>query len=292
MHFVEARSLLHSSGGLLGMNVYRGCTHGCIYCDSRSRCYGFTHPFEDIEVKRNAPALLEAALRSRRKPCMIGTGSMSDPYMPCEQELGLTRRCLELIEQYGFGAAIQTKSDLILRDLDLLEAINQKTKCVVQMTLTTWDPDLCRIVEPGVCNTRRRLEVLATLKDRGIPTFVWLTPILPFLNDTEENVSAILEASVAVGVRGIVCFDMGMTLREGDREYYYAALDRRFPGLKERYIRTYGTAYELSSPNAPRLMALLRETCEGTGMLFRPEDCFRWMAELPEKYEQTSLFSL
>ena len=201
MHFVEARSLLHNSGGLLGMNVYRGCTHGCIYCDSRSRCYGFTHPFEDIEVKRNAPALLEAALRSRRKPCVIGTGSMSDPYMPCEKELGLTRRCLELIDQYGFGAAIQTKSDGILRDLDLLDAINQKTKCAVQMTLTTWDRDLCRILEPGVCGTQRRLEVLAALRDRGIPTYVWLAPILPFLNDTEENVTAILEACAGTGAR-------------------------------------------------------------------------------------------
>jgi DNA repair photolyase len=289
LHFVEAKSLLHNSGGLLGMNVYRGCTHGCIYCDSRSRCYGFTHPFEDIDVKQNAPALLEAALRSRRKPCVIGTGSMSDPYMPCEAELGLTRRCLEIIGQYGFGAAIQTKSDRILRDLDLLEAIHQNAKCAVQMTLTTWDPALCRIVEPGVCNTQRRLEVLAALRDRGIPTFVWLAPILPFLNDTAENVSAILEACAGVGVRGIVCFGMGMTLREGDREYYYAALDRHFPGLKERYIRTYGNAYELASPNAPRLLALLRESCERTGMLFRPEDCFRQMAELPERYEQIKL---
>ena len=289
MHFVEARSLLHGSGGMLGMNVYRGCTHGCIYCDSRSRCYGFSHAFEDVEVKRNAPALLEAALLARRKPCVIGTGSMSDPYMHCETELGLTRRCLELICQYGFGAAVQTKSDRILRDLDLLETINRQSKCAVQMTLTTWDPVLCAIVEPKVCDTRRRLEVLAALRDRGIPTVVWLTPILPFLNDTEENVGAILRACAEVGVRGILCFDMGLTLREGDREYYYAALDRHFPGLKERYIRSYGNAYEVPSPHRGRLMALFHEFCEARGILHSPEACFRFLAELPEPYEQTRL---
>ena len=289
MHLTEAKSLLHKSEGGLGMNVYRGCTHGCIYCDSRSLCYGFTHPFEDVEVKQNAPALLEAALRSRRKPCMIGTGTMSDPYMHCEASLGLTRRCLELIERYGFGAALLTKSDLLLRDLDLLESIHRRAKCVVQMTLTTWDEALCRILEPRVCTTRRRVEVLAELQKRGVPAFVWLSPILPFLNDTEENVSAILEACAEVGVRGIVCFGMGMTLRDGNREYYYAALDRHFPGLRARYEETFGTAYALSSPNEGRLMALLRARCEKYGMLWRPEDCFRWIGELPERYSQTRL---
>lgn len=289
MHFTEAKGLLHREGDGLGMNVYRGCTHGCIYCDSRSLCYGFTHAFEDVEVKQNAPALLEAALRARRKTCMVGTGSMSDPYQPCEEKLGLTRRCLELLYQYGFGAAVLTKSDRILRDLDLLEAIHRRAKCVVQMTLTTWDEDLCRILEPGVCPTGRRLEVLEACRDRGIPTVVWLAPILPFLNDTKENVRPILEACAKAGVRGIVCFDMGMTLREGDREYYYEALDRHFPGLKERYIRAYGTAYNLSSPNRDRLMALLREICGKSGMLFRPEDCFRFLGQLPEPFEQTRL---
>lgn len=289
MHTVRAKSLLRKSGGALGMNVYRGCTHGCIYCDSRSLCYGFTHPFEDVEVKENAPALLEAALRSRRSPCMIGTGSMSDPYQPCEETLGLTRRCLELISQYGFGAAVLTKSDRILRDLDLLEAIQQQAKAVVQMTLTTWDDDLCRVLEPGVCNTKRRLEVLAAVQARKIPSFVWLSPILPFLNDTEENLAAILDACAACGVRGIVCFDMGLTLRDGNREYFYTALDRHFPGLKERYLHSYGSAYGLSSPNRDRLMRLFQERCEAAGMLYRPEDCFRWMNELPQRYEQTRL---
>ena len=290
MHFVDVKGIMTGSGGYYGMNIYRGCSHGCIYCDSRSKCYQFTHPFEDIEVKRNAPALLEAALRKKRKKCMIGTGSMSDPYMHCEETLGLTRRCLEIILQYGFGAAVQTKSDRILRDIDLLDEINRNSKAVVQMTLTTFDEGLCNIVEPNVCGTARRLEVLAEMQKRGIPTVVWLAPILPFINDTPENVLSILKACSELGVMGIVCFGMGMTLREGDREYYYAALDRRFPGLKQKYIASYGTAYELPSPRAKELTALFEDYCTQHGMLYKPQDCFAFLGEFPEKYEQMSIF--
>lgn len=290
MHFVDAKGILTGSGGHYGMNIYRGCSHGCIYCDSRSKCYQFTHPFEDIEVKQNAPELLEKALKSKRKKGMIGTGAMSDPYMHCEEQLRLTRRCLEIIHQYGFGAAVQTKSDRILQDIELLDAINKEAKCVVQITLTTYDEDLCKIIEPNVCTTKRRIEVLEIMRERGIPTVVWLTPILPYINDTEENVAAILDACVRTGVKGIMCFDMGLTLREGDREYYYVALDKYFPGLREKYIRQYGNAYELPSPNRDRLMELFQETCKRNNMLYRPEDCFAFLHEFPEKYEQMRLF--
>ena len=292
MHFVNAKGILTGSGGYFGMNIYRGCTHGCIYCDSRSRCYQFTHSFEDIEVKQNAPELLDAALKSKRKKCMIGTGAMSDPYMHCEENLRLTRRCLEIILKNGFGIAIQTKSDRILRDIDLLSEINRSAKCVVQMTLTTYDDDLCRLLEPNVCNTKRRIEVLEEMQKRGIPTVVWVTPILPFINDTKENISSILNECVRVGVKGVIDFGMGLTLREGDREYYYAALDRHFPGMKERYIKWYGNAYELPSPNAKELTGLLRRICKDNGILSRPEDCFRYMNDLPEKYSQMSIFDL
>ena len=287
MHFVNARTILSAQDG---MNLCRGCTHGCIYCDSRSRCYGFTHAFEDIEVKQNAPALLEAALRSRRRRCMIGTGSMSDPYLPAERELCLTRRCLELIDRYEFGAAVITKSDLVLRDLDLLQSIREKGKAVVQMTLTTYEEALCRIVEPHVCTTRRRFEVLCALRDCGIPTVVWLTPILPYLNDTRENLTGILDYCIRAGVKGIICFGMGMTLREGNREYYYAALDRHFPGLRERYRREFGNAYVLESPRNAELMALFHTTCEHHGILHDNEQIFAWLRELPERYEQMTLF--
>ncbi len=290
MHFVEAKGILTTNGGRCGMNIYRGCSHGCIYCDSRSKCYQFTHPFEDIEVKQNAPMLLEAALKSKRKKCMIGTGSMSDPYMHCETELELTRKCIEIIHRYGFGLAIQTKSDRILRDIDLLDDINKDTKCVVQMTLTTYDDELCSILEPNVCNTKRRLEVLKMMQERGIPTIVWITPILPFINDTEENVRHILEACAKVGVKGIIDFGMGLTLREGDREYFYAALDKHFPGMKKRYIETYGNAYDLPSPDSGKLTGILKEICMENNMMYKPDDCFRYMNEFPEKYKQMSLF--
>lgn len=291
MHFVDAKHLLTGSGGHYGMNIYRGCTHGCIYCDSRSRCYQFTHLFEDVEVKRNAPQLLDSELRSKRKRCMIGTGSMSDPYMHCEEQLRLTRQCLEIILKHGFGAAVQTKSDRILQDIDLLEEINKSSRCVVQMTLTTYDDELCGIVEPNVCSTRQRIQVLEKMRERSIPTVVWLTPILPFINDTESNIMPILQECARVGVRGIICFDMGLTLREGDREYYYAALDRHFPGLKQQYIERYGNAYEVLSPNAEALMRLFRSFCQKNGILSLPDECFAFLHAFPDKYEQIDLFS-
>ena len=292
MHFVDAKGILTGSGGHYGMNIYRGCSHGCIYCDSRSRCYQFTHPFEDIEVKQNAPELLEKALQSKRKKGMIGTGAMSDPYMHCEEDLRMTRKCLEIILKYGFGVAIQTKSDRILQDIDLLDEINRSAKCVVQMTLTTYDDDLCRILEPNVCNTKRRIEVLREMQKRGIPTVVWVTPILPFINDTEENITSILGSCVQVGVKGIIDFGMGLTLREGDREYYYAALDKYFPNMKERYIKQYGNAYELPSPRSKELTAILKKICKENGILSTPKECFGYMYELPEKYTQMSIFDL
>lgn len=292
MHFVDAKGILTGNGGQYGMNIYRGCSHGCIYCDSRSRCYQFTHMFEDIEVKQNAPELLDRALRSKRKKCIIGTGAMSDPYIHCEEKLKLTRKCLEVILKNGFGVAIQTKSDRILRDSDLLDEINRSSKCVVQMTLTTYDDELCKTLEPNVCNTRRRIEVLEKMQKRGISTIVWLTPILPFINDTEENIAAILNECARVGVKGIINFGMGMTLREGSREYYYAALDKHFPGMKERYIERYGNMYELQSPKAKELTGIFQRFCKAYGILSSPEECFRYMTELPEKYPQLSLFEL
>lgn len=289
MHFVDAKSILSSQNG---MNLYRGCTHGCIYCDSRSECYQMKHDFEDIEVKQNAPELLEQALRSKRKKCMIGTGAMCDPYMHCEEQLELTRRCLSLIDRYGFGAAIQTKSDRILRDLDLITSINRKTKCVVQMTLTTYDEDLCRIVEPNVCTTKRRYEVLQIMRENGIPTVVWLSPILPFINDTKENIEGILEYCRAAGVYGIICFGMGLTLRQGDREYYYAALDKHFPGLHVKYHRKYGYDYEIPSDQSDELMRYFRDFCSKYHIVSDMDEIFDYLHDFPENkgYEQLSLF--
>ena len=289
MHFVEAKGILSSNNG---MNIYRGCTHGCIYCDSRSKCYGFTHEFEDIEVKINAPQLLEKALKSKRKKCMIGTGAMCDPYLHIEENLKLTRKCLELIDQYEYGVAVQTKSTRVLRDMDLLKSINDKTKAVVQMTMTTYDETLCKILEPNVSTTKERFETLLQFKEAGIPTVVWLTPILPFINDTEENIRGILGYCVEAGVKGIICFDMGVTLRDGDREYFYKALDKHFPGIKNKYIRTYGNAYDIPSPNNEKLLEIFKEVCVKNGMIYQIKECFQYLHEFPQKYEQMSLFDI
>lgn len=288
MHFVTAKGLLSTQNG---MNLYRGCRHGCIYCDSRSACYRMEHPFEDIEVKQNALILLEDALRRKRRPCMIATGSMSDPYTPPEEELRYTRRALELILQYGFGMTLLTKSSLVLRDLDLLQRINSQTKCVVQMTLTTWEESLCRILEPNVSTTTERFAALMKLKEAGIPTVVWLCPILPFLNDTAENINRLLDCCEQAGVRGIVQFGMGVTLRQGNREYFYRQLDRHFPGLKERYIRTYGNAYVLESPNSRDLLELLHRRCRDAGILHDNPSVFRYLQEMEIKQpQQMSLY--
>ena len=278
MHFVEAKTILTPRS----MNIYRGCTHGCIYCDSRSKCYQFTHDFEDIEVKQNAPELLEETLKRKRKRCMIGTGSMCDPYIPLEKELGLMRRCLEIIDRYSFGVAPQTKSDLILRDLDLLSSINRKAKAVVQMTLTTADDDLCRKIEPAVCPTSRRFEVLKACKEAGIPTVVWFSPLLPFINDTKENVEGIIDYCVRAGVHAIIFFGFGLSLREGNREYFYDALDKNFPGMKERYIQKYGYRYQVTSPHNHKLWLYLKELCERNKIILGADNIFKWMEEFPD----------
>lgn len=283
MHFVKAKSILTPTA----MNLYRGCLHGCIYCDSRSKCYQMQHEFEDIEVKENALALLEDALIRKRRPCMIGTGAMTDPYTPLEKDLLLMRGALTLIEKYGFGAAVQTKSTLILRDLDLLQRINEKTKAVVQMTLTTWDDNLCRILEPNVSTTSERFEALKRFRDAGIPTVVWLSPILPFINDTEENITGILGMCAEAQVKGVILFGMGLTLREGNREYFYEKLDQHFPGLKERYIRTYGSQYEVPSPNSRFLMQRFHSLCDEMGMMHDNDEIFRYMHAFENKTQMT-----
>lgn len=287
MHCVQAKAILSAHNG---MNLYRGCQHGCIYCDSRSLCYQMNHRFEDIEVKENAVRLLEQALKAKRKKCMIGTGAMTDPYIPLEMKLQMTRKALEVIDRHGFGIAIQTKSDRILRDMDLLRSINEKSKAVVQMTLTTQDEQLCRIVEPGVCTTAARVAALKQFRDAGIPTVVWLSPLLPYLNDTPENIRGILNSCREAGVKGVICFGMGLTLRDGNREYYYAALDRHFPGLKDVYIREYGNAYELPSPRWAELTRLFHETCETYGIWHDNDRIFRYLAEFEEKEQQMRLF--
>lgn len=280
MHYAEVKGILSSDNG---MNLYRGCSHGCIYCDSRSKCYNMNHDFEDIEVKSNALELLENTLRRKRKRCMIGTGAMTDPYIPLEQRLQHTRKALLLIEKYGFGVALQTKSARVLRDLDVLKRINEKTKAVVQITLTTADEALCKIIEPNVSTTSERFEALKTLRDAGIPTVVWLCPILPYINDTQENIRAILDMCVEAKVRGVLCFGMGVTMREGNREYFYRQLDRHFPNIKQRYIREFGNNYVVNSPKNNVLMKLYHRTCSENGIMHSADEIFEYLHRFEEK---------
>lgn len=287
MHLVEAKGLLSAQNGI---NIYRGCTHGCIYCDSRSNCYQMNHDFEDIEVKLNAPDLLEAALLKKRKKCMIGTGSMTDPYISIESMQKLTRRCLEIIDTYNFGLAIQTKSNKILRDLDLIKSINQKAKCVVQITLTTYDEDLCRLIEPNVSTTKERFEVLEIMREHQIPTVVWLSPFLPWINDTKENIDGLLDYCVKAKVKGILCFGIGLTLRDGNREFFYKNLDRTFPGLKERYINQYQNSYQIVSPNHESLMKRIHEVSHRNEIMIDTNQVFEYLHHYEShEYEQIQL---
>lgn len=287
MHFIQAKSLLSAQNGI---NIYRGCTHGCIYCDSQSDCYQMKHAFTDIEVKQNAPELLRVALMKKRKKCMIGTGAMSDPYMHCEEKLQLTRKCAQIIDELGFGLAIQTKSDRILRDMDILQSINNKAKCVVQTTLTTFDDSLTKIIEPNVCSTESRYLMLKQMQARGIPTVVWISPILPFINDTEENLRGLLHYCFDAGVKGIICFGFVTTMRKGSREPFYSALDKHFPQLKQRYIDAFGYSYNCPSPNHNKLMRILNEQCDRYGVMRNVDEIFAYLHRFPERNQQLSIF--
>lgn len=286
MHYVTSKGILSSKNVI---NLYRGCSHGCIYCDSRSKCYHMEHEFEDIEVKENAIELLEEALKRRRRKCIVSAGSMTDPYIPLETEICNVRKALSLIYEYGFGVTLITKSSRILRDLDLLKKINDKTKCVVQMTLTTYDESLCRKIEPNVSTTHERFKALKKFREAGIPAVVWLSPILPYINDTEENINGILDMCIEAGVYGIICFGMGVTLREGNREYFYRQLDSKFPGLKEKYIQQYGNQYIIESPINNKLMDLFNKKCSKNNIVHNNEQIFQFLNTFEEKEKDVQL---
>lgn len=289
MHYKEYKSILSSQNGI---NIYRGCTHGCIYCDSRSTCYHIEHAFTDIEVKKDAPLMLDLALSKKRKPIIVGTGAMSDPYNHIDLKLGYTHKCLDVILKHRCGVAIQTKSDAILRDIDLLEAINKQSKAVVEITLTTADDALCQLIEPNVSPTSARVKVLSECMKKGIPTVVWLCPILPFINDTKENLLKLLDYCIINKVYGVICFGFGLTLREGNREYFYQCLDEKFPGMKEKYIQKYGDSYQCNSEQNDELLKLFYETCQKNNIVCDNDAIFAFMKKYPIFFEQISIFEL
>lgn len=260
----EAKTVLSPQNG---MNIYRGCTYGCVYCDPRAKCYRNTGEFEDVEVKINAAELLEKSLRSKRRHCMIGVGSMSDPYQPVEEQLKLMRTSLELINYYGYGVAIETRSDLILRDLDYLVNINEKAKCVVVMPLFAMQDEACRRTEPNAPVTSRRVEVLHQLNQAGIQTVISFSPMLPFLFDSEENVKGLLTLAKEVRAYGILCEKIGVQLKNGSREWFYESLEKAFPEVLSQYEEVFGVEQELISPDNDRLMKMIRDDCKKNGIV-------------------------
>jgi DNA repair photolyase len=215
---------------------------------------------------------------------------MCDPYIHLEEKLQITRQCLTVIERYGFGVAVLTKSARIMRDMDILQAINAKAKCVVQITLTTYDDALCRVLEPNVSSTSERFAVLEAMRNAGIPTVVWLDPFLPFINDTGDNLRGLMDYCVRGRVHGIVCFGFGVTMRDGSREYFYKNLDKHFPGMKQKYIREYGGSYECLSPDNAHLMAVFKDLCLTHGILYEPDDVFGYLRKFEVREQQLSLF--
>ncbi len=287
MKLVKAKTLLSKKNSI---NVYRGCTHGCIYCDSRSKIYNKHLDFENIEVKENAAELLDIELRRKKEKVMITTGAMSDPYIPLENELNITRKCLEVIKKYDCGIAILTKSNLILKDLDLLKQINESSKAIVQMTMTTFDENLCKLIEPNVSTTKERFEVLKRMNEHKISTIVWICPILPFINDTKENIDGLLMYCKNSNVKGIITFGLGMTLRDYNRKYYYKMLDKHFAGIKNKYEENFGNYYGIGTNNTYRLNKYIEQFCNEQNMLFGEKAIFDYINEYPDKIEQLKLF--
>lgn len=238
------------------MNLYRGCCHGCIYCDARSVCYRLSEPGR-VRAKANALEILRGELRAKKRPGIVGMGGMSDGYNPFERKQKLTRGALSLLVQYGFGIGITTKSPLVARDIDLLCAMREDAPVYVTFSITAADDALSRIIEPGVAPASERFAAMRALADAGILTGMWLNPVLPYLTDGGENIQSLLETAMDNGARYALTH-YGMTLREGNREYFYAALDRHFPGMKARYAKAYGLSYQIPIPNAYAIQALFK----------------------------------
>lgn len=260
------------------MNIYRGCCHGCIYCDSRSQCYGIEH-FDQVRAKENALEIIRNDLRRKVRSGVVGTGAMSDPYNPFERDLQLTRHSLELVDAYGFGAAIATKSDLILRDVDILQQIKEHSPVLCKVTITTADDNLCKKIEPKVAVSSRRFEVLRNLGESGLFAGILLMPVLPFLEDNVENIREIVAQAAKNKVRFIYPA-FGVTLRQNQREWFFNKLEEQFPGqsLTKRYINQFGEQYQCTSPKARELWQVFAKDCDAAGILYR-------MPEIIEAYK-------
>ena len=294
MYYIDAKQILSGYAennrwfGLnYNMNLYKGCSHGCIYCDSRSECYGVKN-FDSVRAKRNALDILNKELKSKRKKGVIGIGAMSDTYNPFERKLNLTRGALELINRYGFGISIATKSDLILRDIDILKKISNHSPVLIKITITTFNDSLCRKIEPNVVPSSSRFEAIRKLTSEGIFTGILLMPVLPFINDNEENIRSIVRKAKECGAKFIFAYGMGLTLRGNQREYYYEKLSKLFPNelLVKKYMNIYGEKYECSSLEHRKLWDIFKNECERCGILYKMNDIIN---AYRKNYEETQI---
>ena len=295
MEFIKAKTILskvkygNSWYGIdYNMNLYRGCSHGCIYCDSRSNCYRIDN-FDIVKGKENALQILEQELYKKREKGVVGIGAMSDTYNPLEKEYELTRGALRLLLKYGFGVSIDTKSDLILRDIDLLKEINSKNDVIVKFTITTPKDELAKIIEPRVCVSSKRLQAIKTLSDNGIFVGVMLNPVLPFITDKEEDIKELVTLASENGVKFIHTY-MGMTLRENQRDYYFKKLDEHFVGLKQKYLKCYGARYNCKAINYKKLYKVFMEECKKYGLLYKMSDIIKAYKKNASIHEQLTLF--
>ncbi|SDY12054.1 DNA repair photolyase [Evansella caseinilytica] len=277
MRFIPAKTIVSGYragnpwfGSNYTMNIYKGCCHGCIYCDSRSDCYRIEN-FDEVRAKEKALSVIEQELKSKRKKGVIATGAMSDPYNPFEASYRLTRGALELAGKYRFGVAIATKSDLITRDADVLQAIQSHSPVLVKFTITTCDDNLCKKLEPFTATSSRRFAAISKLSKKGIFNGILLMPVLPFLEDNEENITGIIRQAYESGAKFIYPY-FGVTLRQNQRIWFYKKLDEKFPGMSQKYVRQFGNAYECRSPRAKKLLQLFQQECDRFGILHKMEE--------------------
>ena len=295
MDFVKAKTILSKEkygndwyGIDYKMNLYRGCPHGCIYCDSRSNCYQIDN-FDVPRGKENMLAILENELSKKKEKGVVGIGSMSDTYNPQEKIYEQTRGALKLLSKYNFGVSIDTKSDLILRDLDILKEINSKNNVIIKFTITTPSDELSKIIEPRVCVSTKRFKAIKTLTDNGIYTGIMMNPVLPFITDKEEDIKELVKLAYESGAKFIQTY-MGMTLRENQRDYYYEKLDKHFKGLKNKYIKYYGDRYNCPVPDYKRLYKVFTNECDKYGILYNMKDIIKAYKKEIKENEQISLF--
>ena len=296
MEFIPAKKILssYSDGGRwfginYNMNIYKGCCHGCIYCDSRSDCYRVEN-FDKVRAKENSLAIIEQDLKSKRRKGVVGTGAMSDPYNPFEKDYELTGGALKLINKYKFGAAIATKSDLVTRDIDILKSIQSHSPTIIKITITTYDDELCKKIEPSVSPPSKRFKAVEELSGNGIFTGILMMPILPFIEDNEQNIQNIIAGAYESGAKFIYPA-FGVTLRQNQRDYYFEKLDKEFPGIKQKYINQYADSYICNSPDSKRLKQVFEEECNKYNILYKMNDIINGYKKGYED-KQLSIFDL